>query len=564
MKHTKHLFLACISLLTTIFSVVAQSDVEVGFAGTSQRLSFPTVKQVPLTNRWEAKAWKGEKVQQQVVVVHEEKLPDVSVQWSSLATPQGDTIPSENLSATYVGFILTDGFGSKPRSCKRDRAGVTFETYMVADPLLKSQPQTAETEQLQTLWLSIKVPTSATTGIYSGFVEITAGEKKKLPITIEVLNNSLPEPEDWRFHLDLWQHPAAVARAENVPLWSDAHFEAMRPLYTMLAEAGQKVITASIVHEPWDHQTYDDYPSLIKWIKEKDGAWKYNYTLFDKYIEFVMSTGITRQINCYSMLPWKLSFSYYDENTEKDTLLIAAPGSEAYTEFWKAMLTDFEKHLKEKGWFNITTIAMDERGMKDMQAAIGLLKSLNKEWKISLAGNYHPEIEKDIYDYCLASNQQFPSDILQERQRFGMPSTYYTCCAEPYPNGFTFSPPDENVWIGIYAFAKNFDGYLRWAYNSWMEKPFEDSRFFIGPAGDTYLVYPFATSSIRFEKLIEGIQEFEKLHIVKNYLERKGDKERLRKLNSLLKTFDIQNLKEMPATQMTEPLKAFLNETDIN
>lgn len=106
---------------------------------------------------------------------------------------------------------------------------------------------------------------------------------------------------------------------------------------------------------------------------------------------------------------------------------------------------------------------MDERPMKAMQAVIKLLKETDKEWKIALAGDYHPEIENDIDTYCIASEFQFPEATLAKRQQEGKVSTWYTCCVEAYPNTFTFSPPAEGVWIGWYTASKNMDGYLRWA-----------------------------------------------------------------------------------------------------
>ena len=94
-------------------------------------------------------------------------------------------------------------------------------------------------------------------------------------------------------------------------------------------------------------------------------------------------------INCYTMIPWKLSFQYYDEGFAKDNVLNATPESVEYNAFWSAMLKDFTKHLKEKEWFAITSISMDERNMKDMQAVIKLVKEIDPAWKISLAGDYH-------------------------------------------------------------------------------------------------------------------------------------------------------------------------------
>lgn len=146
---------------------------------------------------------------------------------------------------------------------------------------------------------------------------------------------------------------------------------------------------------------------------------------------------------------------------------------------------------------------MDERSMEDMQQAIKLIKYSDPNYKISLAGNYHPEIEAAIYDYCIAFGQEFSEKIKERREKQGLESTVYACFTEPLPNTFTFSAPAEAVWIGWHAAAGNYDGYLRWAYNSWTESPLQDSRFRSWAAGDCYLVYPDGRSSIRFERLIE-------------------------------------------------------------
>ena len=75
---------------------------------------------------------------------------------------------------------------------------------------------------------------------------------------------------------------------------------------------------------------------------------------------------------------------------------------------------------------------------------------------------------------------------------------------------------------------------LRWAFNSWVENPLVDSRFRTWPAGDTYITYPQARSSIRYERLVEGIQDYEKVQIVKKLLEQKQDHSRLKALNAAI------------------------------
>src|SRR5699024_11553043 len=73
-----------------------------------------------------------------------------------------------------------------------------------------------------------------------------------------------------------------------------------------------------------------------------------------------------------------------------------------------------------------------------------------------------------------------------------------------------------------------------WSFNSWTKKPLQDSRFRTWPAGDTYIVYPQNRSSIRFEKLREGIQDYEKIRIIKKQLKEQGRQKDLDKLERVI------------------------------
>ena len=533
-----------------------QQPVMVSFASSNTRYDKEKVPIKHVLQSSSTTAWKGEKVHTQLLVWTNQPVTELTYTLSQLVNAKGEAIPSPDIKAGFVRYVITDEFAG---GCGY-RKPADFDSSLVADAIdiIPAMPVKANT--VQPLWLSIQVPQEAAAGNYKGRISVKADSTYTLHYTVTVIDRTLPAPAKWTFDLDLWQHPAAIARVHGVSLWSDKHFELMKPYYTLLAGAGQKNITASIMDEPWGHQTYDDFPGLIKWTKRRDGSWIYDYSLFDKYVSFVMNCGINKRINCYTMVPWALSFRYFDEAAGRDTTLKAPIGSVEYTAHWTSMLKDFTQHLKNKGWFSITTIAMDERPMKDMQVVIALLKSIDVNWKIALAGNYHPEIEKDIFDYCLASNLQFDDAVLKARVAQGKPSTYYTCCVEHYPNGFTFSPPAEHVWIGWYAAAKGFTGYLRWAYNSWVADPLRDSRFRSWPAGDTYQVYPGPRTSIRFEKLIEGIQDFEKIKLLQKEFTVKGDTASLKKLHEVLQQFAIEKLKTIPAEEMVQQAKKILYE----
>ncbi|HVI46532.1 MAG TPA: glycoside hydrolase domain-containing protein [Chitinophaga sp.] len=513
-----------------------------------------------LTQSWNAKAWKGERIHTQLVVWSNTASTDLSIHTTPLQNSKGQKIATDAISTGFVRYVMTDELNKDGTGCGYRKAK-DFDSSLAADgiDIIRKKDLTANTTQ--PVWLSIQVPANTPAGRYKGAVQIkTNTTAVSLPYEVEVIERSLPAPKDWQFHLDLWQSPDAVARVYNLKPWSDEHFKAMKPYMKMLADAGQKVITAAIIYDPWNRQTQDIYSSTVKWTKKKNGNWEYDYSVFDKWVQFMMDLGIRKEINCYSMIPWNLKFYYYDEAAAKDTFIIAKPGTPEYTAHWQPMLNDFVKHLKAKGWFNITAIAMDERPMEDMKHALAVIRKADKDFKVSLAGSYHAPIADEIYDYCIASEERYPDDVMKARVTKGLPTTFYTYCHEGFPNTFTFSPPAEAAWMGWYAAAEGYTGYLRWAYNCWVERPLEDSRFRSWAAGDTYFVYPGPRSSIRFERLVEGVQDFEKIRILRAAFTKANNTAALEKLNKMLAPFELKALKTTPAATMLGEAKQILNE----
>ena len=490
-----------------------------------------------------AAAWRGERVNLQLVVTNEslDKECVVEYRFSDLKSHIGQTIPASNVVGGFVQPVITDKF----TGCGRHEVDAYGEE-LVADRITDTNPTILAPGSCRGLWLTIQVPRDEKVcGSYKGYVELVCnGKKKKYEYSLSVFANVLPAPKEWTFHLDLWQNPYAVARVHNVELWSKEHFDALRPYMLKLASAGQKAITATLIDRPWDGQTYDPFGSMVTWVKKADGGWWYDFTIFDRWVEFMMSCGIDKEITCFSMIPWKLSFRYYDQATHSHKHINCAPGEEAYAQFWGGMLSAFSAHLKEKGWFDKTFISMDERSLAQMQAAIKVIKEYAPGMKISMAGNYHPEIEGDIHDYCLDifAYGAYTPELLAKRRAQGKVSTYYTCCSAEYPNLFTFSSPADAEFIALEALKKGLDGYLRWAYNSWTVTPEEDSRFIAWPAGDTYVIYPFSISSIRWERLVQGIQQYEKYKIRLAEAKAEGNQERIAELESLLEYIDLNRI----------------------
>ena len=426
---------------------------------------------------------------------------------------KGAKLPASIASTHFVRYTIADQQTPEFMKTHRYKKGKT--PAMLAPDMLDSLSTFCmEARTARPVWISINVPQDAQAGIYKADVVVRSGrEKVVLPLELEVVNHTLITPDQWSYHLDLWQHPSAVARAYGVELWSDAHFEAMKPLMKRLANAGQKVVTATVNKDPWNHQCYDAYEPMIKWTKHQDGTWSYDYQIFDKWVQFMLDLGINREINCYSMVPWNCELEYMDEAEGKVITVKADPGTEIFKELWTPFLIDFKKHLEKKGWLEIANIAMDERSPEAMQAAADVLMACAPEMGFALADN-HKSYKKFtmMRDVCVAIHHSVvsPEDINMRREQ-GFYTTFYVCCHPSFPNTFSCSQPYESELLGWYNIAHDYDGMLRWAYNSWAADPAYDSRFAKWISGDTYLVYPFNRSSVRFEKLIDGIEVAEKV-----------------------------------------------------
>ena len=511
---------------------------------------FTCPQDAPRRQQLTLTAWRGERIHARLLLwsAGEEGTLSYTIQ-------ENDGQQWVNHSTTgFVHYVMTDELNKDGKGgCGHRPDKTQYDSLLVADRIVPAFTMAYEPRTVRPLWVTFDIPADAQPKLYKGFVKVKSSQSQEitLPYTIRVIQRTLPAYGERKFHLDLWQNPFAVARMAQTPLWSQAHFEAMRPIMERLARAGQRGITTTICHKPWNGQTYDYFRNMITEIRRIDGTWSYDFTLFDRYVEFMQSCGVGPYIYCYSVIPWELTFQYYDQATNSMVSKKMDINGAEFDDYWISKLSAFAAHLKEKGWFGHTVIAMDERPMESMKAALRVIRKADPEFKISLAGVYHEELNEEIFDYCIAYDGRYPEGVIQARQEQGRITTYYTCCTEAFPNTFTFSQPVEATALGVIAAERQVDGYLRWAYNSWVKSPNEDSRFVTWAGGDTYIVYPDNQSSVRFEKLIEGIQMYEKIQLLKG--------EKGKAIDKLLRPFAYENIRQADLPNSIRRLNDVLN-----
>jgi len=226
--------------------------------------------------------------------------------------------------------------------------------------------------------------------------------------------------------------------------------------------------------------------------------------------------------------------AYTDAETGEYRVLETVIGDEEWTKAWKAFLGAFTSHLKSRGWLDRTYIAFDERPDDVMKVVTALLREAAPELKIALAANTRSDsFLWQIDDFCLFTSfddKGIAEMCPPERKATGLAelldpgsaagegrarknlTTYYVCCGPAFPNTFVFSPLVESRMLGWLAAQGGYDGFLRWSYNDWSHDPYLHPEYAPFPTGDVYFVYPGPdgpVSSLRWEQLLEGIQDYE-------------------------------------------------------
>ncbi len=507
----------------------------VAFGSTDVRYARHLPPEAVDSKECEITAWRGERINTQIVLWTAEGARQVRPVAGPLRSDSGMTIPETAVRLRFVRYVLADEGPESPQTLK-----------LVPDVLDTGDRIDVPRETTRPVWLSLDVPCDVPVGRYRGSVKVTSegGETTDVSVVIEVVAPVLPPPSQWKFRLDIWQNPWAVAHQHGVAPWSEAHMKVLEPHLIMLAESGQKFVTTYLTPTAWGESTFINNETMVEWIRLSDGSWRYDYEVFDRWVETVGKAGITQAITCYFPGPWGHRVRYRDERTGDEVWTQAKPGTPEFTALWTPMLRDLADHLRRRGWFDRTYIGINENPVEEGRECIKLVRSVAPGLKITWAGLYHEELKDEVDDWCFFIDPPVKPDIITERSRRGCTTTFYTCCGPLRPNNFTFSPPAESAWMGWYAAAQGYDGFLRWAYDSWSEKPLTDTRYVRWPAGDCFLVYPGPRSSIRWERLREGIVDFEKIRILRDRL--RGRQE-LGQLEEALKRFDYSVVQHEPA-----------------
>ena len=462
---------------------------------------------VAAPSRFAASVWRGETAYVEIPEAFQDKMSILAERWSALEDVSLTLLRFDEVKYDHTEKYKDEegktktritGKGSVPDVCREWKNGDAAKPTMIK--------------------VAVSPDAKPTTHVF----ELARSGNGSDLFMLKVVDRVLPPAKEWKYFLDLWQHPWAVARYFGVEPFSPEHYAKMEPVWRALADCGCKALTVTLLDLPWNNQCYDAYHSMVGRVRTADGKWKFDYSLFDEYVAFGRKCGLGPDIACYTMCPWGYRATWKDEDG-KDYRVKMLPGTPEFEDYWGGFLVDFAAHLKAKGWFADAYIAMDERKPEDVRKVIDLIQKYAPGMKVAMAGNKSPAefsgMKIDNYCQGLIHLRKHPKmlDELEPRRRNGCKTTFYVCCTAAHPNTFVDSPYDEGYWLGAYPGVSGFDGFLRWAANSWPENPYLDASFKSESwrPGDTFFVYPGGELSPRMIALRAGVVAAEKLRILR-------------------------------------------------
>ncbi len=413
----------------------------------------------------------------------------------------------------------------------------------------------------QPLWILVHVPTDATAGDYLANVQLEAeGWSAQVPLKLHVWDFMLPE----RSHVT----SAFGFSAGNVSRYHQLKSEADRR--TVINKYLQSFSAHRI--SPYDPTPLDPFPVTFH-PKEKPPRAQIEWAAFDR--------AMARAIDEFHFNSFRLQIQGMgggrSHNRQPPKLEGFTDPSPEYAAMFSSQVEQIASHLREKGWLDEAYVYWyDEPEPPDYEFVANGMQRL-KQYAPGLQRMLTEQPEEPLYgsvDIWCPITPNYDHERAEQHRKAGEKFWWYVCTGPkaPYCTLFIDHPATElRVWLWQ-TWQRDIDGILIWHSNYWtssaafpetLQNPYEDPMSYVSgygtPAGtkrhwgngDGRFIYPpepaaegkadtildGPVSSVRWEMLREGIEDYEYLYMLRQLLAEAGDRispEMRRKAESLL------------------------------
>ncbi|MCK0136025.1 glycoside hydrolase domain-containing protein [Arenibacter sp. S6351L] len=437
----------------------------------------------------------------------------------------------------FVGFVEVGRTNPEPsRDSYKPLSG------FFPDPIIYQETKDVAFGTTQPIWVSIKIPKSASPGIYTGEVQIS-GEingntfVKIKEVSVEVFKPIIGKTSLWVtnwFFLDRLHY---LNNNKPVEKYSDLFWQLSRVLAKTLAEYRQNVAMLS----PLDHTEFTF----------ENNKWSFNFSNFNKMVNLFIDEGVIGRLEgghfgARLNGDWSGPFGLNVPVVVGDSIdkqLLPLNDRKVQT-FYSSFLPALMNNLKDNGWEDIYLQHIADEPIDDnVDSYIEIskfIKGLVQDVKIIEACHTH-KLENMIDVWVPQMNfLKEGLEFYNDQQKKGSEAWYYTCLAPKgeYANRFIEQPLIKTRLLHWVNYKYDIPGYLHWGFNFWgsgsgistSNDPYGDTSGMIVssgnvlPGGDCWIVYPGDKRifpSIRLEAMRDGIVDYE---LLKMYHEKFPDK----------------------------------------
>ena len=319
-----------------------------------------------------------------VVVGSDQPMKNLRAELGALTGPAGRKLPASAVRVWYGSFDQPRGsrwggatdvsvaqWGDMPR--RQDDALIESAPELVPPSpvqMPRGTPQARAADglppsllpgALQPVWVVAEIPKDVAAGEYRGTLTVSVEGQSpvSVPVIINVIDWTLPDPADFAYWMGMIQSPQAVAITYDVPLWSDRHCELVGKSLAWVGKLGPKVLYVPLGAE----SQYGNEQSMVLWVKGQNGSYTHDFSRVEKYLDLALKhMGVPCFVvvgvwdSCMHISAPKAlrrdfpRFSVLDRRTGEITNADGPEhGSPESLEFWKPVLTGLRDILAKRG-----------------------------------------------------------------------------------------------------------------------------------------------------------------------------------------------------------------------
>ncbi|HUT56875.1 MAG TPA: glycoside hydrolase domain-containing protein [Phycisphaerae bacterium] len=147
------------------------------------------------------------------------------------------------------------------------------------------------------IWVTVNVPEDAPAGLFKGRITIAAEGRQPhaVPVELEVVDYTLPDPQDYRTVLELIQSPDTLILEYGVKPWSDQHFKLIARSMKLMHEAGVQILYVPLIAQT----NHGNEESMVRWIRTGEKSYDYDFSVMDRYLDLAAEHMGRPKVVCF-------------------------------------------------------------------------------------------------------------------------------------------------------------------------------------------------------------------------------------------------------------------------